>query len=142
SDDSTVKKAIEWGAKNEKKFIPPADFSIRRQNPNNKTAKIAPEVVRLRNEGLTFEAIAKRLGTTGSTASRAYKQYHAAENREAVSKGEKLDTGTNHRKIPEEKINRIRNLLNEGNLSKRAIARDVGVSAWTVRHEAKRMADL
>ncbi|WP_051073401.1 recombinase family protein [Rhodopirellula europaea] len=140
SDPSTVKKAIEWAANNDTSFIPPADFSVRRKLANNKTTKIGPEVVRLRNEGLTFEEIAERLDTTGGTASRAYKQYNANANLAAVEKGERLDTGKNKRKIPEEKINQIRDLLIEGKLSKRAIAREVGVSAWTVRNEAKRVA--
>lgn len=38
-DPSTVKKAIEWGAKNDTSFIPSADFSVRRKLANNKTAK-------------------------------------------------------------------------------------------------------
>lgn len=138
-DPSTVKRAIEWGAKNDTRFIPSADFSVRRKLASNKTEKLGPDVVRLRNEGLTFEEIAERLDTTGGTASRAYKQYHAKANLAAVEKGERLDTGKNKRKIPEETINQIRDLLIEGKLSKRAIAREVGVSAWTVRNEAKEM---
>ncbi|MCM2374493.1 hypothetical protein [Aporhodopirellula aestuarii] len=89
----------------------------------SKAAKIGPEVVRLRNEGCTFEAIAERLGTTGATASRAYKQFHAAENRNAVTEGKNLATGPKRRKISDEKINQIRDLLTQGNLGMRAIAR-------------------
>ncbi|EMI56269.1 recombinase family protein [Rhodopirellula sallentina] len=139
-DPSTVKLAIEWGAKNDTRFIPPADFSVRRKNPNSKTERIGPEVVRLRNEGLSFVEIAKRLNTSQGTASRAYKQFHSAENVKAVSQGKKLETGPKRRKIPDEKINKIRDLLTNSNLSKRAIAQEVGVTPWTVRHEAKRMA--
>ncbi|MCM2373956.1 helix-turn-helix domain-containing protein, partial [Aporhodopirellula aestuarii] len=140
-DPSTVKRAIEWGAKNDPRFIPPADFSIRRKNPNSKTAKIGPEVARLREEeGLTFEQIAEKLDSTGNTVSRAYKQFHSAENLKAVSQGKNLNTGPKSRKIPEEKINQIRDLLTNSNLSMREIARRAGVSAWTVRHEKKRMA--
>ncbi|MCM2373937.1 COG3415 family protein [Aporhodopirellula aestuarii] len=140
-DPSTVKRAIEWGAKNDTRFIPPADFSVRRKNPNSKTERIGPEVVRLRNEGLSFVEIAKRLNTSQGTASRAYKQFHSAENLKAVNAGKNLNTGTNHRKIPEEKINQIRDLLTNSNLSKREIARRAGVSAWTVRDEKKRMSE-
>lgn len=138
-DPSTVKKAIEWGAKNDIRFIPSADFSIRRKHANSKTAKIGAEVVRLRDEeGISFSQIAKKLNTTGGTVSRAYKQLHSEKNRAAVIKGMQLDTGGTQRKISQEQIKQIRHHLSEGKLSKRAIARQVGVSAWTVRHEARR----
>ncbi|MCC9642268.1 helix-turn-helix domain-containing protein [Rhodopirellula sp. JC740] len=140
SDPSTVKKAVEWAANNDASFIPPADFSVRRKLANNKTAKIGPDVVRLRNQGLAFEAIAKKLGTTGGTASRAYKQYHAKANLAAVEKGERLDTGKNKRKISSDQVNLIRTMLAGGEHSQRAIAKAVGVSPSTVRDEIKRMA--
>ncbi len=141
-DPSTVKNAIEWGAKNDTRFIPSADFSVRRKLPNSKTAKIGPEVARLKDEqGLTFEEIAVKLDTTGGTASRAYKQFYSDENRNAIRQGKQLDTGPVRRKISEEKIDEIRHLLSDGKMSKREIARQVGVTPWTVRHEAKRMSD-
>ncbi|WP_461509331.1 winged helix-turn-helix transcriptional regulator [Rhodopirellula baltica] len=138
-DPSTVKKAIEWGAKNDTSFIPSADFSVRRKLANNKTAKIGADVVRLRNQGLTFEEIAEELGTTGGTASRAYKQYHTKANLAAVEKGERLDTGKNKRKISPDQVNLMRVMLADKSHSQRAIAEAVGVSPSTVRDEIKRM---
>ncbi|MCM2374945.1 RNA polymerase sigma factor sigma-70 region 4 domain-containing protein [Aporhodopirellula aestuarii] len=70
-----------------------ADSSDRRKLPNSKVAKIGPEIVRLRNEGYTFEEIAKRLNITGGTASRAHKQFRPAENRNADNEDKNLDTG-------------------------------------------------
>lgn len=143
TDPSTVKQAIKWGATNDMRFIPSADFSVRRNHPNSKTAKIGSVVVRLREaEGLSFDKIAEKLKATAATASRAFKQFYSEKNYDAASKGKRLDTAENRRKISPETINKIRHLVAEGNLSKRAIAREVGVTPWTVRHEAKRLSDI
>ncbi|EKK00899.1 hypothetical protein RBSH_03775 [Rhodopirellula baltica SH28] len=50
SDPSTVNKASEWAAQNDTSFIPSSDFSVRRKLASDKSAKIGPEVVRLRNQ--------------------------------------------------------------------------------------------
>jgi transposase-like protein len=138
-DASTVDAALRaWEAGN-RCHLPPKDFDHRRQSSTCKSEAIGDYVVEQRDiEGLSFESIAKQLDTTPSLVSRAYKQAKQEQTLRDAKLGQSPDSGRRLR-LYAEKHQQIERLLLEGQLSKRAIAREVGCTPWTVRNEWKRL---
>ena len=119
--------------------LPPRDYSYRQDLATSKVGKIAEEVVRLIDEeGLSVKAIAAKLGTTEFVVSRSYKQSKGDETLQAAKQG-KSSKIPQPLRLSKETHERIQELLLAGDMSYRAIAREVGCDHHAVSEAHKRM---
>lgn len=125
-----------WGSK--KKHA--VSESSPKESPRQfKYVELASEVIRRHEtEGESFEQIAAELKTSYETVIRAWDSAHPDEVQAAAANGTTPDRRPT-RKLPVEKIQRMRRLIIDGTLSVKDIADTVGVGQNTVRRERARM---